>query len=68
MRANIIYANRIEADEVRGAVHQSRDVKVKNAEGKVKAPEVAASVIHADEISANTVVANTIYVREMKQR
>jgi hypothetical protein len=33
----------------------------------VKAPEVAASVIHADEISANTVVANAIYVREMKQ-
>ena len=28
-----------------------------------KAPEVAASVIHADGISANTVVANTIYVR-----
>ena len=52
VRANIIYANRIKADEVRGAVHQSRDVKVKNAEGKVKAPEVAASVI---------------YVREMKQ-
>ena len=67
VRANIIYANKLEADEVRGVVHQSRGLKVKTREGKIKAPEVAASVIYADEISANTVVANTIYVREMKR-
>lgn len=67
VRANIIYANKLEADEVRGAVHQSRGLKVKDSQGKIKAPEVAASVIYADEISANTVVADTIYVREMKR-
>jgi hypothetical protein len=65
VRANIIYANRIEADEVRGAVHQTDGVKVKDSEGKIQAPEVAASVIFADEITANTVTANTIYVRDL---
>ena len=65
MRANTIYANRIEADEVRGAVHQTRGVKVRDSQGKIKAPEVVASVIYADEISANTVEADTIYVREL---
>jgi len=67
VRANIIYANKLEADEVRGAVHQSRGLKVQDSQGKIKAPEVAASVIYADEISANTVVADTIYVRELKR-
>ena len=67
VRANIIYVNKLEADEVRGAVHQTRSVKVKDSQGKIKAPEVAASVIYADEISANTVVADTIYVRELKR-
>ncbi|HEY7038493.1 MAG TPA: hypothetical protein VID28_06575 [Methylomirabilota bacterium] len=68
VRASIIYANKIEADEVRGAVHQTRGVKVKNSEGKIQAPEVAASVIYADEITANTVVADTIYVRDLERR
>lgn len=67
VRANIIYVNKLEADEVRGTVHQTRSVKVKDSQGKIKAPEVAASVIYADEISANTVVADTIYVRELKR-
>ena len=44
-----------------------RGLKVKESQGKIKAPEVAASVIYADEISANTVVADTIYVRELKR-
>ena len=65
VRANTIYANRIEADEVRGAVHQTRGVKVRDSQGKIKAPEVVASVIYADEISANTVEADTIYVRDL---
>jgi len=63
--ANTIHANKIEADEVRGAVHQTRGVKVRDSRGKIKAPEVVASVIYADEISANTVEADTIYVREL---
>ncbi len=67
VRAGIIYANRIEADEVRGAVHQARGLKVEDSQGKIKAPEVAASVIYADTISANTVVADRIYVRELER-
>jgi len=65
VRANTIYANKIAADEVRGAVHQTRGVKVRDSQGKIKAPEVVAPVIYADEISANTVEADTIYVREL---
>jgi hypothetical protein len=65
VRANIVYANKLEADEVRGVVHQTRGLKVKDSEGKIKAPEVVASVIYADEISANAVVADAIYVREL---
>jgi hypothetical protein len=67
VRANIIYANKLEADEVRGVVHQSRGLQVNDSHGKIKAPDVAASVIYADEISANTVVADQIYVRELKR-
>ncbi len=68
VRAHTIYANRIEADEVRGAIVQSRGVKVSDSRGKLKAPEVAASVIYADRIDANTVVADTIYVRDLERR
>lgn len=67
VRANIIYANKLEADEVRGVVHQTRGLKVDDSRGKIKAPEVAVSVIYADEISANTVVADAIYVRELRR-
>lgn len=65
VRANVIYANRIEADQVRGTVHQTHGVKVRDSQGKIKAPEVVASTIYADTISANTVDADTIYVREL---
>ena len=68
VRANPIYANKIEADEVRGTVHQSHGVKVRDSQGKIKAPEVVASVIYADQISANTVEADTIYVRDLERR
>jgi hypothetical protein len=44
---------------VLGAVHQSKGIKVKNSEGKIEAPQVAAGVIYADEIKANTVMAET---------
>jgi len=65
VRANVIYANKIEADQVRGTVHQTHGVKVRDSQGKIKAPEVVASTIYADTISANTVDADTIYVREL---
>ena len=53
---------------VLGAVHQSKGIKVKNSEGKIEAPQVAAGVIYADEIKANTVMAETIYVRNLDRR
>jgi hypothetical protein len=61
-------ANRIQADEVRGQIHQTRDVRIGDTRGEIKAPEVAASVIYADEISANTVVAQNVYVRDLRRR
>jgi hypothetical protein len=67
VRANVIYANKIEADEVRGVVHQSQSVKVTDSQGKIKSPEVVASVIYADEISANTIVADQIHVGELER-
>src|SRR5262245_4079485 len=44
VQAQTIYANKIEADEIQGVVHQSDGVRVKDAHGEVKAPEVAANV------------------------
>jgi hypothetical protein len=68
VRASTIYANKIEADEVIGTVHQTRGVKINAARGSIRAPEVVASVIYADEIKANTVSADTIYVRDLRKR
>src|SRR5215467_2278704 len=68
VRANTIYANKIEADEVRGIVHQNRDLKIGDTKGDIRAPEVVASVIYADEIKANSVQADMIYVRDLKRR
>ena len=69
MRANIIYANKIEANEILGVIHQDRNLKVGNTKGDIKgAPEVVASVIYADEIKANSVVADHIYVRNIRRR
>src|SRR6185437_4600729 len=62
--AQSLRANKIEADDIRGTVHQSQRVKIEDSEGKLKAPEVVASVIYADSINANSVVANEIYVQK----
>jgi hypothetical protein len=70
VRARTIYANRIDADQVRGAIYQTGGVTMASAGslGDIKAPEVTASVIYADEIRANAVVADVIYVRSLHQR
>jgi hypothetical protein len=68
VRADTIYANSIEADEVRGQIHQTRDVKIGDTRGEVTAPEVAASVIYADEITANAIVAQHVYVRDIRRK
>ena len=67
-RADTIYANKIEADNIQGQIHQTKDVKVGKTSGKIKAPEVAAAVIYAEEITANSVVARNIYVRDLDRR
>jgi hypothetical protein len=67
VRASTIYANKIDADQVVGIVHQTRGVKINDTKGNIRAPEVVASVIYADEIKANTVSADTIYVRELRK-
>ena len=68
VRANTIYANKIEADDVQGTIHQTSGVKIRDAEGKIMAPEVMASVIYADEIHANSVTADQIYAREIHRK
>jgi hypothetical protein len=68
VRANTIYVNKIEADEVQGVVHQTKSVKIGDTRGKIRAPQVTASVIFAEEIHANSVVADTIYVREIHRK
>ena len=63
-----IYANRIDTDEIQGQIHQSKDVKVGETRGEIKAPEVTASIIYAEEISAISVVAHNVYVRDLRRR
>jgi hypothetical protein len=67
VRANTIYANTIEADEVQGQIYQTDGVKV-SAHGDIQAPEVFASVIYAEKITANSVLAEKIYVRKLERK
>ena len=66
VRARIIYANRIDADQIQGVVHQSGGVEGLRAHGEIRAPEVTASVIYTDRITANSVIADAIYVRDLR--
>ena len=71
VRADTIYANyanRIEADQVVGQVHQTRDVKIRDTRGDIRAPEVTAGTIYADEIKANSVIAQHVFVRDLRRR
>src|SRR5262245_46154375 len=68
VRANTIYANKIEAGEVRGIIHQDRGLKVGDTQGEIKAPEVVAQVIYADQIKADSVIADHIFVRNLRRR
>ncbi|HXJ83300.1 MAG TPA: hypothetical protein VMS64_32030, partial [Candidatus Methylomirabilis sp.] len=67
VRAQTIYANKIKAREVQGAIHQTNNVKIPSGKSDIKAPQVTASVIYADSIQADSVVANDIYVRNLKR-
>jgi hypothetical protein len=66
VRARAIYANRIEADHVHGAIHQIAGLGTLYGHGEINAPDVSASVIYADTINANTVTADAVYVRDLR--
>jgi len=68
VRAQTIYANRIEAKEIRGVIHQDSGLKVRDANGALTGSEIVASVIYADEIKADIVIADNIYVRDIRRR
>jgi len=68
VRANTIYANRIEANEIRGVIHQDAGLKVRDTNGAIAGSEIVASVIYADEIKADVVIADHIYVRNVRRR
>ena len=68
VRAQTIYANRIEAKEIRGVIHQDSGLKVRDANGAIAGSEIVASVIYADEIKADVVIADNIYVRDIRRR
>src|SRR5262249_50425164 len=55
VRAQTIYANKIRAPEIRGAIHQTGEVKIDHSVRDLKAPTVVASVIYADTITAHRV-------------
>jgi hypothetical protein len=66
VRAQTIYANEINADQVQGMIHHTKGMKVRDTKGELKAPEVAAPVIYADSIKANHVIAEQIHVRDLR--
>src|SRR5262249_31943159 len=66
-RAQTIYANKMKSRMVRGAVHQSDAVTIKDTKGDIKLRPVTGGVIYADTIKANSVVADNIYVRNIER-
>jgi hypothetical protein len=68
VRAQTIYANRIQAPEIRGTIHQSGGVQMDRSVANLKTSTVTASVVYADKIKADRVIADQIYVREVERR
>ena len=68
VRAQTIYANKIESPEVRGTIHQTGGVKFDHSPNDLKASMVTASVVYADTIKADRVIADQIYVKQMERR
>ena len=66
VRAHAIYANRIEADQVQGVIHQISGLQNLFGHGHIEASDVSASVIYADTINANVLVADAVYVRDLR--
>jgi hypothetical protein len=68
VRAQTIYANRIQSPEIRGTIHQSGGVRMDRSVTNLKMPTVTASVLYADSIKADRVIADQIYVRDVQRR
>jgi hypothetical protein len=68
VRAQTIYANRIQSNEIRGTIHQSGGVKMDRSVSNVKTQTLTASVLYADTIKADRVIADQIYVRQVERR
>jgi len=68
VRAQTIYANKIEASEIQGSIHQTAKVKLDGSVRDMRVPTVVASVLYADTIKAHRVVADHIFVRELERR
>jgi hypothetical protein len=68
VRAQTIYANRIQSNEIRGTIHQSGGVKMDRSVANLRTQTLTASVLYADTIKADRVIADQIYVREVERR
>ena len=68
VRAQTIYANRIKAPEIRGAIHPTGQVRIDRSVPDLRAPTVVASVLYADTIEAHRVIADHIFVRDLDRQ
>ena len=68
VRARTIYANKIEASDIRGVLHKVERVKFDTKPGDLRTSSVVAGTIYADRIVANSVSADRIYVRDIERR
>ena len=68
VRAQTIYADRIEANEIRGVIHQDTGLKVGNTNGAITGTEIVASVIYTDKIKTDIVIADYIYLKDVRRR
>ena len=68
VRAQTTYANRIEANEIRGVIHQDTGLKVGKTNGAITGTEIVASIIYAGKIKTDIVIADHIYVKDVRRR
>jgi len=68
VRAQTIYANRIQAPEISGTIHQTGGVRMDRTVSNLRVPTITAGVVYADTIRADRVIADQIYVRELERR
>ena len=68
VRAHTIYANKIEASEIQGAIHPTAKVRLDDSVSDLKVATVVTSLLYADTIKAHRVIADHIFVRELERR